>query len=169
MIKSFSVTALILLCFVIFETAILSNLLFLPAVPDLLLIITLYVSVNNGRLFGVSSGFVSGLLLDFLSVSPFGLHSLLRTIIGYVAGLFNKTLNMTGVFLPIVIGIVATIFKMLILWVISVFYPDSVVSYSLVSKEFCFELAANAILTPIMFRFLHIFSHVILLNPENVS
>lgn len=169
MLKSFSVSALILLCFVIFETAILSNVLFLPAVPDFLLIITLYLSVYNGRLFGVAGGFVSGLLLDFLSVSPFGLHSLLRTIIGYVFGVFNKTLNMNGVFLPIFIGFCATLMKTLLVFIISVFFPDSVVPYSLLSKPFLFELGANALLTPIVFRFLGVFSGVILLDPEKVS
>ena len=169
MLKSFSVSSLILLCFVIFETAILSNMLFLPAVPDFLLIITLYLSVNNGRVFGVSSGFVSGLFLDFLSASPFGLHSLLRTVIGYVAGIFNKTLNMSGIFLPAMIGFFATLFKVIVIFVISVFFADSVVPYSLFSKSFLFELAANSLLTPIVFKFLNVFSDLILLDPEKVS
>lgn len=169
MFKTFSFSVLILLCFVIFETAILSNMLFLPSVPDFLLIATLYISVHNGRLFGVSTGFASGLLLDFLTISPFGLHSLLRTIIGYVAGIFNKTLNMSGVFLPILIGFSATLFKMLLIGIISVFFPDSVVPYSIFSKAFLFELAANSLLTPLVFKFLDMFSNVILLEPENVS
>ena len=111
MLKSFSAATLILICFVVFETAILSNMLFLPAIPDFLLIISLYLSVHNGKIFGVSSGFVSGIFLDFLSVSPFGLHSLLRTIIGYCAGSFSKALNMQGIFLPVLIGFFATLLK----------------------------------------------------------
>ena len=169
MLKSFSVSALILLFFVVFETAILSNLLILPAVPDLLLIVTLYVSVHNGRLFGVSSGFLSGLFLDFLSASPFGLNCLLRTIIGYVTGLFNKTLNMSGFFLPVLIGFLATLFKVLLVGIVSIFFVDSVVPYTLLSKEFLFEITANSLLTPLVFKFLSIFSGVILLNPEKVS
>ena len=169
MLKSFSFSAMILLCFVIFETAILSNMLFLPAVPDFLLIVTLYISVHNGRFFGVSTGFVSGLFLDFLSVSPFGLHCLLRTIIGYFAGIFNKTLNMSGIALPVLIGFSATIIKVILIGMISVFFPDSIVPYSLLSKAFLFELAANALLTPLVFKFLDLFSSLLLLNPENVS
>lgn len=169
MLKSFSVSSLILLCFVIFETAILSNMLFLPAVPDFLLITVLYLSVNNGKVFGVSSGFVSGIFLDFLSVSPFGLHCLLRSVIGYIAGIFNKTLNMSGVFLPLIIGFFATLFKALLVFVISVFFQDSIVPYSLLSKPFLFELSANSVLTPIVFKFLSIFSDLILLDPEKVS
>lgn len=169
MFKSFSFTALVLLFFVIFETAILSNMLFLPAVPDFLLLATLYVSVHNGRLFGVSTGFLSGLMLDFLSVSPFGLHCLLRTIIGYLSGIFNKTLNMNGIILPVLIGFSASILKMILIGMISVFFPDSVIPYSIFSKAFLFELAANSILTPLVFKFLDLFSNLILLDPENVS
>ena len=169
MIKSFLVSVLILLCVVIFETAILSNMLFLPAVPDLLLIVSLYLSVHNGKVFGVSSGFVSGLFFDFLSVSPFGLHCLLRTIIGYLMGVFNKTLNMNGVFLPVLIGFVATLMKVLLVFIISVFFPDSIVPYALLSKAFLFELCANSILTPLVFKFLGLFSGMILLDPEKVS
>ena len=169
MLKSFFVSVLILLCVVVLETAILSNMLFLPAVPDVLLIVSLYLSLHNGKVFGVSSGFVSGLFLDFLSVSPFGLHCLLRTIIGYVMGIFNKTLNMNGIFLPILIGFVVTLMKVLLVFIISVFFPDSVVPYSLLSKAFLFELCANSILTPLVFKFLSLFSGMILLDPEKVS
>lgn len=169
MLKSFVVSVFILLCFAIFESALLSNMLFLPAVPDFLLLCVLYISVNNGRLFGVSVGFVSGLFLDFLSLSPFGLNCLLRTVIGYCAGLFNKTLNLSGIFMPAVIGGCATCIKALILWIITLFYPSAVISYDIFSKAFCFELIANALLTPLTFKFLDIFSTMIFLDPENVS
>lgn len=169
MLKAFSVSSLIILCFVIFETAVLSNIYILPAVPDFLLIISLYISVNNGKTFGVSTGFLSGLFLDFLSASPFGLHCLLRTLIGYSAGSFNKILNMSGFFIPLFIGFLATLLKAFIVFVISVFFQDSVVPYSLLSKAFLFELAANSVLTPIIFRFLSIFSEIILLKPEKVA
>lgn len=169
MLRNFFVSVLILLFTVIFESAILSNLLFLPAVPDLLLIVSLYLSVHNGKVFGVSSGFVSGLLLDFLSVSPFGLNCLLRTIIGYVTGIFNKSLNMSGVFLPVLIGFLATMLKVLMVFVISVFFPGSVVPYSLLSRAFLFELCTNSILTPLVFRYLGLFDAMILLDTEKIS
>ena len=84
--KSFGISCLFLLGFVLFETAVLSNIVILPVVPDLLLICSLYFSLQNGRLFGVASGFTGGLFLDFVSACPFGFNCLLRTIIGYVAG-----------------------------------------------------------------------------------
>ena len=84
MLKSFSVSALILLCFSLLETAILSNISVLPAVPDLVLLCVLYFSLINGRMYGESTGFISGLFLDFLSGAPFGFNCVLRTLIGYL-------------------------------------------------------------------------------------
>ena len=65
--KKFAVACLFLLGFILLETGILSNMLFLPAVPDFVLLCSLYFSLQNGRLFGVSAGFTGGILLDFLT------------------------------------------------------------------------------------------------------
>lgn len=169
MIKSLFVFVIISFASVVLETAILSNILFLPAIPDLLLICVLYVSLNNGSLYGSVSGFISGLFLDFMSASPFGLNCLLRTIIGYVAGKFNKTLNINGFFLPALLGLCATLVKAFIVWIISIFFPGSVVPYNFISLKFIFELVANAVLTPLIFKFLKIFSHMLLLENEEIK
>ena len=66
MIKSFLSSVFILLCAAIIQAAILSNMAILPAIPDLSLICILYFSIQNGKLMGETTGFVSGLLLDFL-------------------------------------------------------------------------------------------------------
>ena len=99
MIRSFLSAVIVLLCFALFESAILSNILILPAVPDLLLIVVLYLSMRNGKGFGEASGAVSGVFLDFLSSSPFGLNCLIRVIIGYCTGFFSRTLNANGFFI----------------------------------------------------------------------
>ncbi len=169
MIKSFSITSFILLCFALFESAVLSNILFLPAVPDLLLICVLYVSIQNGRLYGVSSGFVSGLFLDFLSASPFGLNCLLRTIMGYICGLFNKTLNIEGILIPFAIGACATVIKAALLWLIAFLFPSVSAVYHIISISFIAEILMNGILTPVIFSFLSIFKNKIVLAPEKVS
>ena len=55
MIKPFLVATLFSLGFALFEAAILSNLLFLPVMPDFLLLCTLYFSVPNSVPFCTSS------------------------------------------------------------------------------------------------------------------
>lgn len=169
MLKSIFVFMIVAFVAVIFETAILSNLLFLPAVPDFLLICVLYVSLYNGSLYGTTAGFLSGLFLDFMSVSAFGLNCLLRTIVGYTAGRFSKTLNINGFLLPALVGFCATLLKALLIWIISIFFPGSVLAYNLLSVEFVFELAANALLTPVMFKLLGIFNNMLLLEIKDIK
>lgn len=168
MIKPFFSACLFLLGFALLESAILSNLLFLPVVPDFLLLCTLYFSVQNGTMFGTTTGFVSGLCMDFLSAAPFGLNCLLRTIVGYVGGLFHKTLNINGILLPLLLGFCATLFKALLIQIIALFYPG-VATYTLISAHFAFELVLNSVLTPLTFRFLDLFIHFVLFDAETVA
>ena len=89
MIKSALWSLLFSFCFLIIETAILSNIVFLPVVPDLVLICLIYVSFYNGCSAGEIHGFFTGFMIDFLSAAPLGLNSLIRTIIGFLTGLIK--------------------------------------------------------------------------------
>ena len=60
MTKSVFISAFILFCTALVETAILSNITVLPAVPDLLLLCSVYLSLLNGRGTGEADGFISG-------------------------------------------------------------------------------------------------------------
>lgn len=167
MFKSFLCSFLILLCSVIVETSILSNISFLPAVPDLALICVLYFSFLNGKNFGQVSGFLSGLLLDFLSGSPLGFNCLYRTVIGYLSGVFRRTINSSGFIVPSVIGLLATILKVFLIWLISLFFK-SIKIYNIFTFSFLFELVMNVLLTPLMFKFLNSFRRILNIHEEEL-
>ena len=158
MIRAYFTAAFILLCFALFESAILSNVRFLPAVPDFLLLCVLYFSYNGGRMFGVATGYTSGLFLDFLTAAPFGLHCMLRTIIGWATGFLNGTINIDGVIFPAILAFIATLLKAGLLRVIALFFPISVSHYDMTSEAFIAELAMNTILCPLVFKFISIFN-----------
>ena len=167
MFKSFLCSFLILLCSVIVETSILSNISFLPAVPDLALICVLYFSFLNGKNYGQVSGFLSGLLLDFLSGSPLGFNCLYRTVIGYLSGVFRRTINSSGFIVPSVIGLLATILKVFLIWLISLFFK-SIKIYNIFTFAFLFELVTNVLLTPLMFKFLNSFRRILNIHEEEL-
>ena len=166
MIRSFLSAVIVLLCFSLLESAILSNILVLPAVPDFMLIVVLYLSMRNGKGFGEASGAVSGFFLDFLSSAPLGLNCLVRVIIGYFTGFFSRTLNANGFFIPVLLGLVMTIAKYFLMWFISLFYPSIVIPYDPSSMAFYFEIAANALLAPIVFKFLDLFSYMLIAESD---
>ena len=146
--------------FALFESAILSNILFLPAIPDFLLLSVLYFSFTFGRKTGVTTGFFSGLFIDFFSGCPFGLNCLLRTVIGYVSGFFNKTFNIRGIILPCIIAFTGTVSKCFLQIFISFFYPNIVNKYSVFSVMFLSELVMNVVFAPIVFKFLSVFDSI---------
>lgn len=164
MIKVFSVSTLILFILAMVETAILSNISFLPAVPDLVLLASIYIAMMNGKTAGVVLGFISGLILDFITGCPFGYNCLLRTIICYFAGFFNRNLNFRGIFIPFLIGLCGTFAKVFITWLISLFYPNTVLTYSMISVSFFTELLLNSILAPVIFKIVGCFDKHIVAN-----
>ncbi len=168
MVKSFSVSTLILLCCSLLESAILSNIVVLPGLPDLSLLCVVYFSINNGRILGEGTGFISGLFIDCLSSGPFGLNSFIRTIIGYLGGIFNKTMTTDGILIPCLLGFFATLVKFLLLFFVSFLYPSKVVSYNPFTIFFVFELGCNTVLCPIVFKFLSFFRNSVLLKPESI-
>ncbi|NLK46015.1 MAG: rod shape-determining protein MreD [Treponema sp.] len=167
MIKSSFSALLFSLSFLIIETALLSNISFLPVVPDLILLILLYVSFHNGPVAGEVHGFVSGLLLDFLSASPLGLNSLIRTIIGFLTGCFKNFLNVDAVFFPSIIAAIATFMKALLLLLVSFLFGGKISVYHFSSSIFWIELCMNTILAPLMFAFLRIFSAWLIPLPKS--
>lgn len=158
MIKSFLVSTFILLCATIIESSILSNISFLFVVPDLVLICSIYFSLLNGRMYGESSGFVSGIFLDFISGIPFGFNCLYRTIIGYVYGFFYDSVIISGVLMPVLSVGIGTTAKHILIKIISVMFPNTSLYVSgIFSYEFLFELVLNMLLAPFIFHFLDYF------------
>ena len=155
MIKSFTLSTIIVLCAATAESALLANIVSLPAVPDFVLLCTPYFSLLNGKTYGEAAGFVSGLTLDFMTGAPFGFNCIFRTIIGYAAGFFSNALNFKGIFIPALLGACATVSKFLLTYVISLFFP---------AIPFLFELTANAALSPFVFKLLSAFESTLLLT-----
>ena len=166
MIRKPLVIFVILLVCALLETALLSNVVFLPVVPDLLLLVVLYISVQNGSLTGEATGFVSGLLLDFLTAAPLVFNCLLRTLLGFFAGLFHDVLNISKIMIPAMLALIATIAKAIIIGFISFFFPNGVITYDLFSASFGMELLFNVILAPLVFAFLSLFSSFLISDKE---
>ncbi len=158
MVRSLLISTLFLFAATIIESSILSNISFLLVVPDLVLICCIYFSLLNGKLYGEVSGFISGLFLDFITGVPMGFNCIIRTIIGYITGLFSNTIIISGLVIPMTSVGIATLTKKLLIFLISLFFPKlSLNIYSIISYEFLFEFCANIILAPVVFKFLSFF------------
>lgn len=72
-----------------------------PAVPNLLLILTCYIGFTAERVNGMVTGLASGLLMDIFFSSTLGPYMLLYCIIGYVSGFFRDIFYMEDIMWPI--------------------------------------------------------------------
>lgn len=151
-------TTITVFFFSLFEAAILSNLIFLPVVPDLVLLIVIYVSFMNSSVIGTTAGFISGLLLDFLSASPIGLNSFTQTLTGFIAGKFSGSFNQNKIFIPALMGFSATVLKALMTWILSFFFGSNIIIYKLNESVFWLETVVNTISAPLVFALLGLFA-----------
>lgn len=165
-IKTCITSTLVILLAALIKEAILSNIVYLPAVPDICLICVLFISLQNGKLFGETSGFFSGLCLDFLSAGPFGLNCLYRTVLGYCGGLFNKVLNTDGILTPALLVLAASVLKGGLLLCISILFPMVHIRFSPFTMIFFWEIAENTLLSPFIFKLLNLFKKFIVVKPE---
>ena len=166
--RLFITSTVLLLVVALIEKAILSNLLFLPAVPDLSMICILFISLHDGRFVGESTGFISGLLLDFLGSGPFGLNCFYRTLFGYLSGALNKILNTRSFFLPLLFGLIACAAKALLLLLVEILFPFVNIDFSPFTWPFVFECIENTVLTPFFFMLLNLFDKSLILKPESI-
>ncbi len=146
--------AILIISVVLIETAALSNWHFLPVKPDLMLIVMLYMGLQNGSTVGQLTGFSSGILIDFLSATPFGLNALVRTLLGFFSGLLHLNIHSKGFFIPIILTFAATLSKAFIVFVVSFFYPGKIALYSLFTSTLWYECLFNALLAPFVFLLL---------------
>ena len=127
------------------------------AVPDLSLGVLVFSAYINGTMSGQVTGFFSGLFYDFLSASPMGLHTFIRTAIGALGGLLRGMFFLDKVVLPMLLCACATVLKALLLLGLHLFFAETVPSYSLTSPVFWVELLLNTLIAPFLFGFLKLF------------
>jgi rod shape-determining protein MreD len=167
MIRVFFASIAVLLGVTLIETQVFSNIVALPAVPDLALIALLFLSLHNGPLLGETTGFFSGIILDFISGGPFGLNCFVRTVIGFVCGLFRRTLNTRSFLVHIVLVFFAMILKNLLRALTAFLYPQgNIMVYNFFSRVFAMELGMSIVATPIIYWILSLGKSLFIIPEE---
>ena len=137
------------------------------AVPDLSLGVLVFSAYVNGTMSGQITGFFSGLFYDFLSVSPMGLHTFIRTVVGALGGLLRGMFFLDKVVLPMLLCASATVLKALLLLALHFFFSEIVPAYSLSSPVFWVELLLNTLTAPFLFGFLKLFKPLLMSGEKN--
>lgn len=126
----------------------------LGVVPDLALIVLIWVSYQNGLVEGPTAGFLSGFAEDFLSASPLGFHALIKTAVASLAGFLNGAFYIDRFFLPIVLGMGATLVKAILTGILSLLFGPAIHAYNFLDRVLWIEVAYNGLISPLVFLIL---------------
>lgn len=79
----------------------------LGVIPDLLMIVVVCSALLNGAKFGLQLGVTAGILQD-LMIGNFGIHLILKVIVGYLVGSIEGNVFKKRVVVPVVVVFLTT-------------------------------------------------------------
>lgn len=75
---------------------------------DLLLLFTIAAGMASGPVRGATVGFIAGVAMDLVLLTPFGLSSLAYLAVGYAVGTIHDGVLRSAPWIPVVVALVAT-------------------------------------------------------------
>lgn len=154
MIRSIGVSTALIVLLSLVQSTWLGSIAILGVVPDLGLLVLIWVSYKNGLVEGPASGFIAGLLEDAISAAPLGFNAFLKTVIAWAVGLLHGSFYIDRIFLPILLGAGATILKALASLLLGLLFDNRVQVYDLLGSAIWIEAAYNGLLAPFVFLLL---------------
>lgn len=146
---------------------VITNLFFLPVMPDLVLIVVVYISFMNSSIAGSTCGFISGLLLDFLSAAPIGLNAFTKACTGFITGKFSGSFNLNRIFIPSIMVIAATLLKAALTSLLSLLFGTPILAYNPIGSLFWMEVFLNALIASPLFALLSLFPTLFIQGSRN--
>ncbi len=98
-----------LLVAVLLQTTVAPNIRILGANPDFALVIVVCVALIKGAELGAVFGFFTGTLVAIALMEPFGLSAFVFVLVGYFAGRYVETADLSAAFAPLVAVFLATV------------------------------------------------------------
>lgn len=147
-----------------FSATILANITILPVVPDLVLLVVLYTSFMNNATIGSTTGFIAGILLDFLSAAPVGLNAFTKTVAGYITGKLSGMYNLDRFIIPFLMAVGATVLKMMTTGFLSLLFDETVVVFTPADSIFWLEVLFTGLCAPVIFALLGLFPSLFLIK-----
>lgn len=131
-------------------------------IPDLGLIILTWISYKNGPVEGPVTGFISGLAEDCISASPLGYHAFMKTFVAFLASLLHGSFYIDKIFLPFLLGAIATLAKGLVSILIALLFGWGNHPYDFGDRIIWIEAVYNGLLSPLIFLLLGLLKRLLI-------
>jgi rod shape-determining protein MreD len=163
-LKAFLLSTGMIAVAVVLQSTLLHWVAIRGVIPDLGLIILVFVAIRRGSMTAQLSGFATGVVQDFLSLSPLGFHAFIRTLVGFLYGLTVGSIFVDPILMPVILTIIATLIKGLVSSVLVSFLSIPAQGFSVFTGPLWIEMGYNAVLAPFLFALLGL---VKVFKPQN--
>ena len=124
---------------------------FHAVLPDLSYIVLVFFGFMYGTMPGQIAGFSSGIVIDFISLSPFGFNALVRTVCGHIVGRFKGSILLDAILLPMAIVAVSMLLKALIVLFLSPIIGIPTIITRQFSLQGLIEFLFTILISPLLF------------------
>ncbi len=131
---------------------------FLNVIPDILLILVIWVSLSKGPLKGQTVGFFVGIVADAFSIGIFGANALLLTFTGFFVGLLRKKVEEDNKFAQGVIGFLVSLLYCLGFWILTKIIGEG--KEGVLGRTLLILPLYNGLLTPLCFTVLNLWAEL---------
>lgn len=134
------------------QSAWLARLQLWGAIVDPLLPLVVAIGIVRGSEAGALAGVVAGLLQDLLGGATLGLHGLSQMVVGFAAGLFERSLYLEDPLLPAVATFAATVVGETLVRLVVMTAHLGPVPWPATVPEILAQGALNSAIAPFAFR-----------------
>ncbi|MBP7262587.1 MAG: rod shape-determining protein MreD [Spirochaetia bacterium] len=154
MIRRFLLTLGLLVGALVLQSTWLDAIAIRSVVPDLALLIIVFVSFSTRDLLGQASGFAAGFLQDGMSAGPLGLNALVKTAMAWTFNALSGKFYIDRVVMPLAFGFGATVIKAVYLAILAWMFSGKIQSYDFGDAKLWIEAGYNAVSAPVVFLIL---------------
>lgn len=120
--------------------------------PDLPLLVAVIMGLSHGSVSGMKWGVLLGMCVDGVSLAPFGIHTMLTSLGGGLAGLVQSHVNKQYLLVPAIIFLVIQAIYMLLFSFIQVLVYPAYILHSAIVWNGLKGAMYGACLAPLFYR-----------------
>ncbi len=155
MSKNPVVQVILLVGILLAETTLLKNISFMDSRPSIYFVCFVFIAYSQRDISGIVTGFILGLVVDFISVSPLGVTSFGLSVIGFMLGSMRGKIFVDPIFVPMILAVVSSfVFSIISVFIFSIFNIET--SLTVFSTRLLVYLFMNAIIAPVCYGLLRL-------------
>jgi rod shape-determining protein MreD len=163
------VAILLLFVALLLQSTILNVIAIIGVKPDITLMVIIFLGFRKGSIPGQIAGFFTGLFEDFISLTPPGFNSLVKTSVGFLYGRLQGGFMIDTIIIPVIFLISGTIIKGILSWLIKIIFSLGISGVGIFTVQFLIEILYNALVAPFIFALLKLIKIFKVEDKEKVS